>query len=114
MSHLARASNRPPIRVGFELIRARRLSQFLTGAVLALCCFSTYLWFSPQAALGSELFRIQNQNREILENLARSEAEARMATARARELERQIEIISQGRRQLQEELAFLRKAQKGS
>ncbi len=118
MSHRAWASNRSPTRVGFELIRVRRLPLFLTGAavgsILTLCCLLTYAWFSPWVHLGSELFRIKDQNREILGNLARSESKARMAMARAQELERQIEIVAQGRRQLQEELAFLRKAQKGS
>ncbi|WP_341676759.1 hypothetical protein [Niveibacterium sp. SC-1] len=100
---------------GFVLARQRRLLPLLwgalTGVVVAALAISAYVLFAPEAESVRQLAEVRRAHAKLAQEADENRLAARMASARASELERQINTLNENLRQAQDELAFFRKTQ---
>jgi hypothetical protein len=110
-----RASTRQLTKAGFVLTRNRRRQHLLWGALCGLVCallaILLFYFFAPEAESVRQLAQARHELAVMSRKNDERELELRMTGARTGELERQIDLLNQRIRELQDELAFYRKAQ---
>lgn len=110
-----RASTRQLTKTSFVLAHNQSRRYLWLGACSGLAtaalAIAGFYFFAPEAESVRELASTRAALERLTRHYDERELELRMTGARTTELERQIEILNQRIRELQDELAFYRKAQ---
>ncbi|MCX9156213.1 hypothetical protein OPU71_08775 [Niveibacterium sp. 24ML] len=100
---------------GLVLSRRKRHSPFLwalAGGLAAAALATTgFMAFAREGESVRELAHARSELHTLNKALNESQLQARMTEARAKELERQVDGLNQRLREMEDELAFFRKAQ---
>ncbi len=109
------ASTRQLTKASFVLTRDRRSRHLLLGTLSGIVCAALaillFYFVAPEATSVRQLTQARHQLAVLGKKYDDRELELRMTSAKAAELERQIDILNQRIREMQDKLAFYRKAQ---